>query len=384
MKKIHLTKVILFLLALFSLSILTILNSAGKDNNFISFELRNKEKFTYPSKDKILTGEYWPQFEKFYNDRFYARGPFLDFKTAIDLKVAGKYTVSDVMLSSDRNKVFRKRDQDYSADLDNMKKGLESWKTINEELNKLGTKLLVVGIADQSHMFTDQYPTFANNGQKEYELLRTNFYRGLDKFNIDYIDTDDILRDDRENNYFYTDHHQNFDASLKIYDQIIENINIKYFPIENLREKMQIVNHDNYVVGSNGRKVFKWIKEPITLKSSEPKAPIEFTRYEDGKEVNPYINTKNYSYYTSYMGGDKAHTIIDTNRQDKPNILIVGDSTSNPLESILWQNANKMTSLDFRKFDKLDIVSYVKNNPQDIVIVSIISGNYDQLETVMK
>lgn len=40
------------------------------------------------------------------------------------------------------------------------------------------------------------------------------------------------------------------------------------------------------------------------------------------------------------MGGDIGESVITTNRPKLPNILIYGDSFTNPLETLLWTQAN--------------------------------------------
>ena len=54
------------------------------------------------------------------------------------------------------------------------------------------------------------------------------------------------------------------------------------------------------------------------------------------------------------------------------------------LESIFWMNANKFISLDFRKIKDRTIEDYVEEYKPDIIIVSIISGYYDDLNKIMK
>ena len=88
--------------------------------------------------------------------------------------------------------------------------------------------------------------------------------------------------------------------------------------------------------------------------------------------------------YTAYMGGDKAETIIRTNRPELPNVLIVGDSFTNPVECFCVGSFNEVRSLDFRYYDKMTLTEYLAEYPADLVVVirdsnvySIAEGNGD-------
>ena len=56
------------------------------------------------------------------------------------------------------------------------------------------------------------------------------------------------------------------------------------------------------------------------------------------------------------MGGDWANTVIETDRPTKPNILIYGDSFTNPIECMIWHDFNTVYAYDFRHYseDTLD------------------------------
>ena len=114
-----------------------------------------------------------------------------------------------------------------------------------------------------------------------------------------------------------------------------------------------------------------------------PKEQVSYTRYDDGKESDkPIFSDSN--YYGAYMGGDISETVINTDRKELPNIMVLGDSTSNSLETVLWMNANIFTSLDFRKYNQSNLIEYLREHPQDLIVVSIISGNFVNLESIMK
>lgn len=72
--------------------------------------------------------------------------------------------------------------------------------------------------------------------------------------------------------------------------------------------------------------------------------------------------------YSVYMGGDIGESVITTNRPKLPNILIYGDSFTNPLETLLWTQANELQSIDFRYYTQCTLKDYIAEHKPDIVI----------------
>lgn len=384
MKNLDKLKVILFVLAIFIFPILTMFNSA-EGNNYIESENRYKAKLNLPTKETIMNGEFWTAFEEFFNDRFKYRQELLETKTVVDMKIAVKYKFSDSILSSDRKMMFRFRSRDRVLDKEKVSKDFNRWSEINDYLKSKNIPLIVVGIPDQSHMFTDKYPSWAYNEEGLYQDMREFFFSKLKDLNIDYIDFDDIARENRDSYYYMTDHHPNFNATLKIYDELINKISANYFPIKNLIDQDIVLKENpNRFIGSHNRKMFGLIDENTHLEYADPVEDIPYERYESGKLSVRKIMNLNSKYYGSYMYSDNPYTLIDTNREELPNIMIIGDSTTNALESIMWMNANKFTSLDFRHYTEKNLIEFLEENPQDIIIVSMVSGYYENILEIMK
>ena len=72
--------------------------------------------------------------------------------------------------------------------------------------------------------------------------------------------------------------------------------------------------------------------------------------------------------YSVYMGDDKSETVIMTHRPELPDILIWGDSFTNPLESLAYMSFDEMRSLDFRYYKDKTLTEYIKEYKPDIVV----------------
>ena len=77
------------------------------------------------------------------------------------------------------------------------------------------------------------------------------------------------------------------------------------------------------------------------------------------------------------MQGDNAFTIVDTNRDALPNILYVGSSFTNILESLSIYDFNKMISIDYRHNTSKNSISYYVNTYDIDYVVFIPSQSND-------
>ena len=104
-----------------------------------------------------------------------------------------------------------------------------------------------------------------------------------------------------------------------------------------------------------------------------PKEEIPFSRTDNGVPTSAQIyslpeNDKTMVDYTVYMGGDIGETIIETSRPSLRKALIVGDSFTNPLETLLWMSFDETRSLDYRHYSEKNLLDYIKEYQPDVVI----------------
>ena len=72
--------------------------------------------------------------------------------------------------------------------------------------------------------------------------------------------------------------------------------------------------------------------------------------------------------YNIYMGGDIPETVLQTHRPELPNLLIFGDSFTNPLETMLYTGFHETRCLDLRYYQDKSILDYVRTYQPEIVL----------------
>ncbi len=80
------------------------------------------------------------------------------------------------------------------------------------------------------------------------------------------------------------------------------------------------------------------------------------------------------NHYGMYYGDDHAKVLYDTNRPDKPNLLILATSWSNAVNDLIACHFNQTHVLDFRHFSRtygtpINAEQYMKDNDIDMMLI---------------
>ena len=98
---------------------------------------------------------------------------------------------------------------------------------------------------------------------------------------------------------------------------------------------------------------------------------MPFTRTDNGAAVPATLYTLpeegSVVDYNIYMGGDIAETVLQTDRPELPDLLIFGDSFTNPLETLLYTGFNETRCLDLRYYQG-SLLDYVRTYQPDVVL----------------
>ena len=369
MKKIYnLIMLVGFLLIIFSLPIITY-REGTKENSFIENRaLKGKPVYT---KEAFWSGDYFSEFEEFLSDQIAFRDEMIFAYTYIHANMLRKTVVNNIVITDKAllpyNEASAFNEEDISKSCEVMGDKIQKLSSYVEEK---GGKFLYVGIPEQSSIFRSEYPSFLENRNEYLTYVETSFFNALDKRKVSYINMMDVFQEEDYFHYYsVTDHHYNIHGAFRTYEEIV-----KRCEIDNTlkKEDFNLIGLENDFYGSRARILYKAYRINDKLEYFEPKVQIPFERYDSGTKVERIIHapqtTEENITYNVYMGWDSAETYVHTSRADKPNILIFGDSFTNPLETLLYTSANTLLSVDLRHNTK-SIYDYIDEFNPDIVLL---------------
>jgi len=207
-----------------------------------------------------------------------------------------------------------------------------------------------------------------------FEYIKTQFrMTGYAQLDFDSWDTYKTL-------FYQTDHHWNHRGSYLGYQRIIR----------------MLLGEDEPLLTPDAEHVWPTVYEGSLARDNLLRAATEpFTTYEftlvpmqvfvDDVETEYgwrswYVSDddfphKTYSnHYGMYYGDDHAKVVYDTNRPDKPSVLILATSWSNAVNDLIANHFNQTHVLDFRHYYKtygeyINAEQYMKDHNIDMMLI---------------
>lgn len=310
--------------------------------------------------------------EKWYSDRLAFRDSLLKGYVLVNKNIFQKKEVNNVVYGENALLAYYTTnsfdEEQTNSDITAMADYLQRVKETSE---KSGGKLVYVGIPAELSVFKEAYPKGFCDYSPRFDYLQENFFAALDEKGIDYIDTKPyfVNSTQKEKEYFTNDHHYTFFGALQVYNMLAERLNLH--PLK--EEDFDYETLPNAFLGAMSRKIYDLYPNDNRVTLGYLKNAPKFTRYDMDQPVDANLYTlpspTDYATYNIFMGGDKAETCIDTDRAVLPTVLVVGDSYSNALESILWSSVGKMYSLDYRYYKGKNLLNYIEEKKPDYVIM---------------
>lgn len=163
--------------------------------------------------------------------------------------------------------------------------------------------------------------------------------------------------------YFYkTDHHWNLDGSYKAYQELLELLGVDEPALEPL-ERVELGAFSGSKGAGAGLEAFT---EPfyayrfpyppmtVTLRGTPAADYGNQDAFLSGAAGNTAVS------YGSFYGGDEAEICFSTGREDRENLLVIGESYDNAILKLLASHYNNTYSVDLRYY------AYFEEKPFDL------------------
>lgn len=184
-------------------------------------------------------------------------------------------------------------------------------------------------------------------------------------------------------NFYHTDHHWNHIGSYRAYTHLCTVLGLEN-PIKAKEE--YFIGEDMIGSKTSFAKNTRIWKDSVygyrynfpAMSILENGTPVEDYGHQN-LTADTFVTAEQPLSYASIYGQDSGEIIFDTQRNEKDNILIIGESYDNAILKLLASHYNKTVSIDLRSYDYMmnqtfDFASYV--NEHDIDTVLLI-GNVD-------
>lgn len=360
-KAVAVLKVFLFCAVLLT----GLIGSIASEKEDVSFyENRTLAVFPLFNVSDLLDRSYFDSVETYISDHFVFRETLLQWNIQKEMAlhapvINGTVLTSDVLLPYISGCV-------PTYDAAQMQEEVAGLLELDTYCKENGIAFLFVGVPEQRTAMGSCYPDYLLKSSYENNTVAEDFFRNLQENGVDYLNMDEFFSADYAPFYSKTDHHYNLYGAYETYLRTMEYVNENYFSAPVLTN-IQIEAIDRKFLGSHNRKIFGLYASDDQLYTYRSEEVIPFERYDNGHQVESAVFNENLNnFYSYYMGGDYAETIIRTNRPELKNALIMGESFTNALETLLYRSFNETRSLDFRHYTEKSIYEYLEEYKPDV------------------
>lgn len=380
--------ILLFLGIIFTIPIATKLE---RNQKVSLFENRSLAEAPKPTKATVLNGEYFGAWETYLSDHIFERNLWIKAYTYLNLSVLGKSNINNIVLGKDGFLLpfFDYGDKYAQIDSpDNLKKMAAQMKELQQHIEGYGGSFCFIGIPSQASYHRSDYPKHLLNYDQLFQDTEKTLFGSLDTYGVPYLNMNTVFRAKEDTEYYYkTDHHYNFDGAYRTYYEIIqklqENPGLSISPpLE--REDLDIVTLPNPFGGSRNRQIYYMFPTDEQIQIAYPKNKVPYEKLTNGKPDQKLYYTKtnpeDMINYGVYMGGDWAETVIKTNNNGLSKLLVFGDSFTNAIEPLLFNNFSETRILDLRYYNKMSLYEYIDEYKPDAVIMVRDDLNYGSFE----
>ncbi|MBE6573419.1 MAG: hypothetical protein E7652_03395 [Ruminococcaceae bacterium] len=374
-KTVNIVFICVVMAVLFAIPCATYLS---EKETFSVFENRNLALKPELTRDSVMSGDYFDGAETYFKDHIVLRDTMLKNYTKLQIDVLKKPVVSDIIVSDEELLPYVALKNGEHASNDEINASVAQLSALSDTVSSYGGEFFYIGVPGQITMFSELYPDYLSDIPSYNIETEKLFAAALEENGVNFIAARDILN---KENYFLTDHHYDLTGGYKIYKAICDAAGVEAVP----ESEFNYTTLPNTFYGSRSRKIYNLTPLEDKLTVVDPYTDIPFTRRDNGVDVpSSVINMPKGEdeivSYTQYMGGDKAETVIRTNREELPNILIYGDSYTNAVECFAYLSFNEARYIDLRHYNATSLCEYVKMYQPDYVFCIRDDGQYVNLE----
>lgn len=363
-----------FLAFLFGAMVITVVRDKEAYSFFENRTLAARPVYTAEADGN---GTYVNQWERYLSDHAALRNTLLKVKTRLDLALH-RPVVNEVVVGDGILLPYLPAEQaDEKAVSAQAEAMADNLKRISDTVAEYGGCYCYVCVPCQYDYFPDRYPWYLNNREELTRLSLDELSRAMEERGVDFLNLSDMFRNmgHPEEYSSLVDNHYSMRGAFAAYQRVLEHVRSRTgLDIPILREEdVSFEELPNKYLGSRERKLLSQVNLGEHLYVLHPKEEVPFTRTNNGVEGAATVYALPGSEwdtltYDLYMGGDVAHSVVDTGREELPSLLIYGDSMTNAMECVIYLSFDETHALDLRHYKDMSLTDYIRLVRPEVVV----------------
>ena len=334
----------------------------AKDRSFSQMENRNLQQFPDATGNKILSGEFSEEFEKYMSDQIILKDSLVRIKV-LENRVLGQTLINGTYFAEDGMLISQ-----YVNPYNQLSKNLQyvnEFADLNEEFNV--TWFVAPNVCC---IYEDRLPSYAENYDQREVMA---YILGNVSENIQFIDCTDALYNARDEYIFYnTDHHWTMKGAYIGYSKLCEALGVTATSME----EYQVVVGSEEFYGTLYSNAPTFSQEPDeVLIYNNPLGEYTVEYLDEGTVSDSLYNLDNLEIkdkYTTYLDGNHSIIKITSNAVsgDSGKLLVVKDSYAHSLLPLLADNYSEIYVVDLRYYHQSVSELARENGIENIVFIN--------------
>ena len=329
--------------------------------------------------EDLLSGDYFSRWDGWLTDHVAGRERLLKLNTWLDYRLLDRPAVNGIVEGAGGVlfpfQAYGTWDLDYLAG--DAAAICDDLAALDELVTSYGGRFYYVGLPLQNAFYYDRYPDYLENRYWHISAMTEAFAGAMADRGLIFLDLEPVLRAAQTEErplYAASDHHFNYYGAYLAYRTVMERITAdlgRDLPVLTT-DDLAFEDLPNPFLGSRDRKLYGLWPGSEALTIGVQRDPVAFDRTDNGAPVPAQVfrlpaTEAETVDYNVYMGGDVAETVLSTHRPELPDLLIFGDSFTNPLETLFYTVFDETRSLDLRYTD-VSLLDDVAEHRPDVVL----------------
>lgn len=350
----------------------------AQEREAVSFwENRSLAEFPEYSAKSVGNGSYTTQIEEYLSDHAALRTTLLMAKARLDVALR-RPVVNDVVVTEHSLLPYLPYETVDPAKIDTWAVAMaDRLERINDTVTGYGGYFCYTAVPCQAVSLAEDYPWYLNNGEQLNQAKAAALSKAMEERGIPFLNVETALGKTGGSSRYASrvDNHYSMEGAFETYRLVMEKVKAETeleFPILGA-EDVELVTLPNGYMGSRERKLLHAAQREEQLSIFLPRQEVPYTRTDNRVPVGAFVYELPASdagevTYNLYMGGDVANTVLDTGRDERPSILIYGDSFTNPVECLTYLSFDEMHSLDLRHYQEMSLEDYIQQVRPEVVV----------------
>lgn len=352
---------------LFIIFFFFIANIIATDKTFSEQENRYLQTAPKLSFEKIVSGDFMSEYEKYLSDQFIFRNDWITLKAGSEIAL-GKMQNNDVFIHEKMllNPILTYKEETYSTNLENVKKFAETYRD----------RTFFALIPNKETVYSELLPKNLETADMSALIDLTCSEIGSEKIGI----KETLIKNKSEYIYYNTDHHWTSLGAYYGYSTLSEELGFNKKDLNLYDRKVVSSSFSGTNVSASGFYRFTPDSMEIFVPENDE---ISILNYSTGEAVKTGLYADEFldkkDKYKFFLGGNTPLIEIENKNAPQKSILVIRDSFFDSLLPFLIDEYSNISVVDLRYFNE-SLNEYI--NEHDFNQILIIYGIRNFIEDI--